>query len=80
MLSRVGCHLCEQAEQVAEQLCGPEEWARVDVDADPALAARYTDHVPVVWVDGRLLAYWTLSESQLRDALAGHDWPAPPQL
>ena len=78
--TRVGCHLCEQAEVTASAVCPPGTWASVDVDAHPDLRSQYTDHVPVVWVDGRLLAYWMLSQEQLVAALETGDWPTPPHL
>ncbi|MGA4506313.1 hypothetical protein ACQB6R_12265 [Propionibacteriaceae bacterium G1746] len=60
--------------------CAPDEWTSLDVDADDDLRAMFTAHVPVVWVDGRLLTYWTLSEVQLRQALEVGHWPPPPDL
>ena len=78
--TRVGCHLCEQAESIASTVCAPGTWARVDVDAHPDLATQFTDHVPVVWVDGRLLTYWTLTKDQLVAALQSSDWPSPADL
>ena len=40
-----------------------------DVDADPADRAAWTDKVPVVLLDGREHAYWTVDERALRKAL-----------
>lgn len=79
VVSRQGCHLCEQAEDLVRARC-PDQWQRLDVDDDPALKTAYTDHVPVVWVDGKLLTYWTLAPEQLDNALAGGEWPPPPPL
>ena len=41
VLSREGCHLCEQALEVVAAVCTElgEAWEVVDVDADPALLA-----------------------------------------
>ncbi|MBO1031792.1 glutaredoxin family protein [Tessaracoccus sp. SD287] len=78
--TRVDCHLCQQAEAIAAAVCPAGTWASIDVDAHPAVASQFTDHVPVVWVDGRLLAYWTLTEQQLVAALHTSDWPSPPDL
>ena len=54
LYTRAGCHLCEAAAAV---LAAERErtWFAlevVDVDGDPALAARYGVRVPVVAVDG----------------------------
>jgi hypothetical protein len=34
----------------------PRRWDVVDVDSDPALAARYGESIPVLFVNGRLFA------------------------
>jgi glutaredoxin len=56
LFTRRGCHLCEQVWdqlQTARQRHG-FALAEVDVDADPALAAEYSMHVPVVTVNGKV--------------------------
>lgn len=80
LVSRQGCHLCDEAAATIAEACAEGQWASVDVDEHPDLRQRYSDHVPVVFVDGRLLAYWTLTREQLDRALAGEPWPAPPGL
>ena len=45
-------------------------WRAVDVDTDAALRARYTDHVPVTFVDQRQFGYWFVDDDALRAALA----------
>ena len=65
--SRQGCHLCEEALAAVSAVC--EEWTVVDIDADEALRARYSDDVPVVTVDGRVIARWFVEEETLRRAL-----------
>ena len=65
--SRQGCHLCEEALAVVSAVC--EEWTVVDIDADEALRARYSDDVPVVTVDGRVIARWFVEKETLRRAL-----------
>jgi Glutaredoxin-like domain (DUF836) len=44
-------------------------WAEVDVDADPRLRRRYTDEVPVTFVDGVQHDFWRVDEARLRAAL-----------
>ena len=69
--TRSGCHLCEQAEAVVRRVAtGRAEIELVDIDADPALADRYTVRVPVVVVDGREIAEYEVDEAALRRALA----------
>ncbi len=71
---RDGCHLCADALETVARVCAEfgVGWTSVDVDADPKLRARHTDHVPVTMVDGRQLARWFLDEASLRAALADH--------
>lgn len=80
VLTRDGCHLCEDALALVGEEVPRDAWASVDVDAHPALRQRYTDHVPVVFLDGDLFAYWTLERGRLVNALAGQAWSAPPAI
>jgi glutaredoxin len=54
LYTRRGCHLCDDAKAaILLADCGVAyELDEVDVDADPALRARYTNDVPVVAIDG----------------------------
>ena len=42
-----------------------------DVDADPADRERWTDHVPVVLLDGEQHSLWFVDEDALGEALRG---------
>lgn len=67
--TRVGCGLCRRAEQrVAVEAIGAEV-RLIDVDTDPALAARYGVRVPVVVVDGVEVAELELAPGRVRDAV-----------
>ena len=68
--SRAGCHLCEVAERVVESVAAETgtAWLRVDIDTDPALA-RFSDEVPVTFVDGRQHDFWRVDADRLRRAL-----------
>ena len=70
--SRAGCHLCEAAEQVVAQLVAEtgDTWARVDIDTEPELQQRFTDQVPVTFVDGRQHDFWRVDPARLRAALS----------
>jgi len=70
--SREGCHLCEAAEATVAQVCADvgASWSRVDVDADPDLVRRFSDMVPVTFVDGRQHDFFRVTEARLRSALA----------
>ena len=70
-VTRSGCHLCEVAEPVV-RAAAAEAGARFevrDVDDSPADVAAYSAKVPVVLLDGREHAYWTVDEKALRRAL-----------
>lgn len=73
LITRAGCHLCDDAERELERLAG--EWAFdlrvVDLDAaaDPTWPARYGDRVPVILLDGREHGYWRVEPERLRAAL-----------
>jgi len=58
LMSRPGCHLCEEMRREVDALLSGEahEWDVVDVDSDPDLARRYGDEIPVLFVNGRLFA------------------------
>ena len=70
MVGRVDCHLCTVAREVIERVVAQtgDTFREVDIDTDPALA-RYTDEVPVTFVDGRQHDYWRVDEGRLRAAL-----------
>lgn len=72
LLVRDGCHLCEAAVAVVESVTREtgDTWTTVDVDREPALAERWTDEVPVTFVDGRQHDFWRVDPGRLRSALA----------
>ncbi|MGY1635235.1 glutaredoxin family protein [Geodermatophilus sp. SYSU D00742] len=68
LITRQGCHLCENAATTLEQIAAEAGLATVavDVDADPDLQAEYGDRVPVVLLDGREHSYFTVDVPRLR--------------
>ena len=71
LYSRPGCHLCDEARTVIEAVCAEtgESYAEVSIDEDPELARRFTDEVPVTFVDGKQHDFWRVSAERLRRAL-----------
>lgn len=71
LYSRANCHLCEEARTVIERVCADlgTSYSEVDIDADPTLRERFTDEVPVTYVDGQPHDFWRVSEERLRAAL-----------
>ena len=72
LITRAGCHLCEQAETTLRRLAGELGFAytEVDVDGEQALRDEYSDRVPVILIDGREHGYWRVEEQRFRTALA----------
>jgi hypothetical protein len=72
VLSRDGCHLCEEALLVVADVCADvgESFEVVDVDGDAGLRERHGDEVPVVLVDGEIIGFWRIRPETLRSALA----------
>ena len=58
LLSRPGCHLCEEMRRQVEAILADVErqWEEVDVDSDPELARRYGEEIPILFVNGHLFA------------------------
>jgi len=67
LVTRRGCHLCEEALALLREL-GQEPRQR-DVDADPELFRLYDFRVPVVLVDGRVIGEGRLDRPALLRAL-----------
>lgn len=67
LVTREGCHLCDDALGVLRSL-GFEPELR-DVDADDELYSLYDWRVPVVLVDGRLVAEGRIDQDALREVL-----------
>ena len=62
-MTRKGCHLCDEALNALRSV-GIEPEQR-DVDADPALLALYDFRVPLVMVDGVVVAEGKISATAL---------------
>lgn len=73
LYGRAGCHLCAAARAVVVGVCTDlgERLSEVDIDAagDPELQRRWTDHVPVVTVDGRVVDVLRVDPRRLAAAL-----------
>lgn len=67
LVTRHGCHLCEEALGMLRQL-GVEPRQR-DVDAEAELFTLYDFRVPVVLVDGRVVGEGRLDQEAMRRTL-----------
>jgi len=68
LVTRQGCHLCEEALGLLEELGIQPELK--DVDADDELHRLYDFRVPVVLIDGAVVAEGRIRRDQLVAALA----------
>ena len=66
--TRAGCHLCDEARALLARYGLPLEL--VDIDQDEALRARFTDCVPVVFLDGKERFRGRVNEVLLKRILA----------
>ena len=71
VLTRPGCHLCEEAIAVVESIVAEtgDSYEERNVDHDPELLRRYNEQVPVIFVDGRQHDFWRVDPDRLRAAL-----------
>lgn len=71
LLTRPGCHLCDVAREVIEQVCAElgETWTEVDITTDEDLHRRHREQIPVTLVDGRQHDFWRVDATRLRAAL-----------
>ena len=71
MISKPGCHLCDQAREVIERVARDlrVQWEERSLLDDPELSAEYWDQIPVTLVDGAQHDYWGVDEDRLRAAL-----------
>jgi glutaredoxin len=70
--SRKNCHLCEVVKETLAKLQKDADfhWSEVDIDDDPELQRKYTDEVPVVFIDGRKAFKYRMGEQEFLRVLA----------
>jgi CBS domain-containing protein len=67
---RAGCHLCEDAAVLMDDMLGTDGWDAVDIDTDDDLLVRYAHRIPVLVVDGEERLELIFTRPDLADALA----------
>lgn len=67
LITRQGCHLCELAQSLLHEL--GVEAQLLNVDSDDELHRLYDFRVPVILVDGRVVAEGRLDRETLRKAI-----------
>jgi len=76
LLTRPGCHLCDDARAVIEKVAAElgVRWRERDITGSDRDLRAYADMIPVTLIDGVQHDFWRVSEQRLRAALA-----APPR-
>ena len=67
---RAGCHLCEEAGVLLDEMIGAHAYDAVDIDADDDLLLRYAHRIPVLVVDGVERAELVITRPDVTEALS----------
>jgi glutaredoxin len=73
LLSRPGCHLCDEARAVIARVAGElgVPWQERDITRSEEDLRAYSDMIPVTLIDGVQHDFWRVNEDRLRMALRG---------
>ena len=71
LLTRPGCHLCDDARAVVAAVAAElgVGWSETDITTDARLLERWRDEIPVTLVDGAVHDFWRVDPVRLRNAL-----------
>jgi Glutaredoxin-like domain (DUF836) len=71
LLSRAGCHLCDDARAVIAKVAADLGfgWEERDITQSADDLAQYSEMIPVTLIDGVQHDFWRVSEDRLRAAL-----------
>jgi hypothetical protein len=71
LLSRAGCHLCDDARSVIARVAADlgVGWEERDITLSADDLAQYSEMIPVTFVDGVQHDFWRVREDRLRAAL-----------
>lgn len=73
LLTRPGCHLCDEARAVVEDVLGgfPEvAFEERSIVGDADLEREYAEEIPVVLIDDRVHTIWRVDPARLTAALS----------
>jgi Glutaredoxin-like domain (DUF836) len=78
LLSRPGCHLCDDAREIIRRVASDlsVSWEERDITLSEADMVEYWDKIPVTLVDGTQHDFWRVSEGRLRSALRTGSGPS----
>jgi hypothetical protein len=66
LFTRRQCHLCEEAKSQISDILGSIKIREIDVDSDPALAAKYGEEVPVGFMGNEKVFKYRVDPRRLR--------------
>jgi glutaredoxin len=76
LLTKPGCHLCDDARSALDAVLAEPEFAEAELAYDETnilddetLRAEYAEEIPVVLLDDRVHTIWRLEPERLRTAL-----------
>jgi hypothetical protein len=77
LLSRPGCHLCDDAREVIAKVAADlgVPWEERDITRSGRDLRDYGDKIPVTLIDGVQHDFWHVNERRLRAALTSQDQP-----
>ncbi len=82
LLSRPGCHLCDDAREVISRVAADlgVAWEERDITRSERDLLDYSDMIPVTLINGVQHDFWHVNEQRLRAAVLarGGDPPEPP--
>lgn len=72
--TRVGCGLCRTAEALVAVEVNPDHVEVIDIDTNEELLRRYHIRVPVIEVDGEVVAEGQVHPGEVRAAVRSARW------
>ena len=67
---REGCHLCEEASVLLDDMLGSDGWDAIDIETDDALLLLYAHRIPVLVVEGSERAELVITRPDLEEVFA----------
>ncbi|WP_068546414.1 glutaredoxin family protein [Thalassotalea crassostreae] len=67
-----GCHLCDDAELLCQQLLNKDDYRNVDIVSDDTLVELYSTSIPVLeHIESHTALYWPFNLQQLQEFIRG---------
>jgi len=74
LYSRPDCHLCDDMETTIKKISGKTsvDLEIVDISNNATLETQYGQEIPVLFINGRQVAKYKISEQELQEALTAN--------